>query len=301
MKRRSFIAALLAVLLAGTLFAAAIPARGLADAGNFSGDSDYGGSSDSGWSSSDSSWDSSSGGALIDSDGGGMVFAVIAAAVIIYFIFKGKNGKGGGTGGSGGSGRMSQRQIDNGLDQLKQQDPEFSKEELLERVGNMYVQLQDAWEAKKWEPIRVMMTDSLFNQFNRQLQEYVEKNQTNHVDRIAVLSSEIVSFSQDEVNDIMKVLLKTRIVDYVTNDADGSLVSGDKNREKFMTYEWTLIRAKGVTSHHEKGASRVSCPSCGAPMNINQSGKCEYCSTVLTTGTYDWIISAIRGISQVTK
>lgn len=302
MKKRGALLSLLALFVALAI-AAMIPLSGLADAGNFSGDSDYGGSD---YSSSDSDWDSdwsSSSSSSSSSGGGGSLIGLIIVVVIVVIIIRSKGG-GKPTGGSGASSdpaQMPQREIDSGLAKLKEEDPEFSREAFLERVSNMYVQLQEAWEAKKWEPIRIMMTDALYNQFKRQLDEYIRNNQTNHVDRIAVLSADMISYRQDEVNDIIKVLLKTRIVDYVVNDADGSLVSGDRSREKFMTYEWTLIRAKGVKTTHDQGVGQVNCPSCGAPMSINQSGKCEYCGSVLTSGQYDWIISAIRGISQVTR
>lgn len=302
MKKRGALLSLLALFVALAI-AAMIPLSGLADAGNFSGDSDYGGSD---YSSSDSDWDSdwsSSSSSSSSSGGGGSLIGLIIVVVIVVIIIRSKGGgkPTGGSGASSGPAQMPQREIDSGLAKLKEEDPEFSREAFLERVSNMYVQLQEAWEAKKWEPIRIMMTDALYNQFKRQLDEYIRNNQTNHVDRIAVLSADMISYRQDEVNDIIKVLLKTRIVDYVVNDADGSLVSGDRSREKFMTYEWTLIRAKGVKTAHDQGVGQVNCPSCGAPMSINQSGKCEYCGSVLTSGQYDWIISAIRGISQVTR
>ena len=302
MKKRGALLSLLALFVALAI-AAMIPLSGLADAGNFSGDSDYGGSD---YSSSDSDWDSdwsSSSSSSSSSGGGGSLIGLIIVVVIVVIIIRSKGGgkPTGGSGASSGPAQMPQREIDSGLAKLKEEDPEFSREAFLERVSNMYVQLQEAWEAKKWEPIRIMMTDALYNQFKRQLDEYIRNNQTNHVDRIAVLSADMISYRQDEVNDIIKVLLKTRIVDYVVNDADGSLVSGDRSREKFMTYEWTLIRAKGVKTTHDQGVGQINCPSCGAPMSINQSGKCEYCGSVLTSGQYDWIISAIRGISQVTR
>lgn len=243
MKKHRALLSLLSLFVALAI-AAMLPLTGLADAGNFSGDSDYGGSD---WSSSDSDWDSdfsysSSSSSSSSSGGGGSLIGLVILVVIVVIILRARGGRGGGkpTGGPGtstGPAPMPPSEIDSGLAKLKAQDPGFSREAFLERVSNMYVQLQEAWEAKRWEPIRIMMTDALYNQFKRQLDEYIRNNQTNHVDRIAVLSAEMTGYRQDEVNDIIKVLLKTRIVDYVVNDADGSLVSGDRSREKFMTYE----------------------------------------------------------------
>ena len=32
------------------------------------------------------------------------------------------------------------------------------------------------------------------------------------------------------------------------------------------------------------------CPGCGAPVNVNSNGVCEYCGTVYNTEDYDWIL-----------
>lgn len=36
------------------------------------------------------------------------------------------------------------------------------------------------------------------------------------------------------------------------------------------------------------------CPSCGAPINVNLSGKCEYCGSIYNQYDYDWILSKLR-------
>ena len=45
----------------------------------------------------------------------------------------------------------------------------------------------------------------------------------------------------------------------------------------------------------------IHCPNCGAPVAINKSAQCEYCGQVLEISTYDWVLSAVRGISQQTR
>ena len=298
-----------AVLLA-VLLLVLVPIAALADAGDFGGDVDFGGDFDFDFDSG-SDWDSGS-----DSDfsfipiiggggGSGWVFVVIVV-IVLYIILKnrkGGSGKGGGSGSAGPRPQGAKRTTQDpnakaeGLRRLKAKDPGFSEEALLSRVSNMYVQLQNAWQDKKWEPIRIMMADALYHQFARQLDAYIQGRRTNHVERISVLSAETAAVSEDAVNDIITVLLKTRIVDYVTSDDTGELLSGSRTAEKFMTYEWTMIRAKDVTTEAvgEDGAvNHSNCPNCGAPIAINQSGKCEYCGSVLTAGKYDWIISSIR-------
>ena len=184
---------------------------------------------------------------------------------------------------------------------LRAKDPNFSVQAFLEKVANDYVQMQRCWQDKNWEPMRPLMTDALYSQFDRQLDELRRSGQTNYVERIAVLGSRIVEYRQDQVNDILTVELRTRIVDYTLEDATGALVSGSRTAEKFMTYEWTLIRSKDMVTPAADEVREIHCPNCGAPVAINKSAQCEYCGQVLEISTYDWVLSAVRGISQQTR
>lgn len=285
----------------------------LADAGSFAGDSDYGGGWDSGsdWGSSD--WDSTDWGSDDYSSGSdpgtpinGFVI-VIVVVIIVFSVLKNRNNKNGGNGGSGGSsgsrpqGGAPANKPTVDPKELKAKDPNFSEQELLEKVSNAYVQMQNCWQDKKWEPMRPLMTDALYSQFDRQLEALKRNGQTNYVERISVLGARIVGYYQDQVNDNLVVELRTRIVDYTVNDATGVVVSGSKTAEKFMTYEWTLIRSLEHGTKAKDDVTDLHCPNCGAPLDVNHSAKCEYCGQVITVDDYDWVISQIKGISQVTK
>lgn len=292
-------------LLLVMIFVLSFTTIGLADAGGFSGGSDYGGGgSSSDWGSSgSSSWSdngySSGGGGGSDMEG----FPVIIIIVIIVIFIVSKSNRGGGSGGSGGTPEGGQPTSKNVVDptELKRKDPNFSTQEFLEKVSNNYVQMQQAWQDKKWDSMRPIMADGIYSQFERQLDDIAKKGWTNYVERITVLGARIVGYRQDNVNDNLTVELRTRIVDYTVEDATGKLISGSKTAEKFMTYEWTMIRSKDNVTPLQDAVKEVHCPSCGAAVAINHSGECEYCGQVITVNDYDWVISTIRGISQVTR
>ncbi|MEG2004366.1 MAG: hypothetical protein RR057_07175, partial [Clostridia bacterium] len=105
---------------------------------------------------------------------------------------------------------------------------------------------------------------------------------------------------QNDVNDMIYARLNTRVTDYVVDDKTGDIIRGSDKAEKFMEYEWTLVRTKGKQTSTEEQTESIHCPSCGAPLNINKTAKCEYCGAVVSTNDYDWVISAIKGISQRT-
>ncbi|OQB24185.1 MAG: Tim44-like domain protein [Firmicutes bacterium ADurb.Bin182] len=294
---------LIVALLILALLAAAGSA--LADAGGFAGDSDFGGSDfdfggSSGWS--DSGWDSgySGGGFYIGGGGGGspsFVTVIVIIAVVIYIISRyAKNKNFGRAPGAVPVSAPVGMPVD--LSKLYEKDPDFSPEAFLQMVSNMYVKLQNSWESKDWEPMRMLMTDALYSQFANQLEELKQNGQTNHVDRIAVLGTRITGYSQTESNDVLKVEVKSRIVDFVTDDTTGKIVRGSDTRELFMTYEYTLIRSLGVKTEVKEGENRSVCKACGAPILLNQSNRCEFCGTLMRSDEFNWVISAIRGISQ---
>jgi predicted lipid-binding transport protein (Tim44 family) len=279
------------ILMIGIL---AVPA--LADAGNFSGHSNFGGSSGSSHSSG------ALGVLVLGSSGGsagGIIFIIIVAFVLINIMKNRRNAAtSANTINTGVSGLMP-------MDGIRAIDPNFSEAAMKEKIANLYVQMQGAWQNKEFESMRPYMTDTLYNQFVMQQGELIRSDYTNYVERIAVLDVSLTGWRSDEINDAVVALVNTRIIDYTVDDKTGNVVSGSKTQEKFMCYEWTLIRSKGIktaapSGEGSEGVNTIHCPSCGAPIEMNQSAKCPYCDCVIDANDFDWAISAIKGISQRT-
>lgn len=287
----------------------ALPAFAGADFGDFSGDSDYGGSWDSGSDWSSSSWDSDySSGSYYDDDSDvsgidiGISLAVMAAIVVLSLIIdvseKRKKKK------QQNKPQGAQRTPDSRLQPLGDlavTDPSFDANAMQEKISNLYVQMQNCWTDKNIESLRPYFTDAFFTQMERQLNGLKSRGLTNHVDRIAVLGVNLRGFYKQGGDEHLIVELRTRIVDYTVQDSDKKLVSGDRNREKFMTYEWDMCRAEGSVTTKEGAMQSVSCPGCGAPLSINTTAKCPYCGRVVTLDEHDWALCAIKGISQTTR
>ncbi|MEM5770115.1 MAG: transporter [Bacillota bacterium] len=299
--RRLYIMLLVALLAVCIL---AVPA--VADAGGFSGGSDYGGGG-SDWGGSDwgsSDWESSDYSYSSGGGSGGSPGIVVIVVVFLIMAFVAARFKKGRTGTVVGGAAQSFVPL-TPIEALRQKDPYFSENAMREKIANLYVQMQHAWEDKKFEPMRAHMTDALYNQFDRQLEELRRAGQTNFIDRIAVLSVELTGWREDYRNDAIVAIVNTRIIDYTVDDKTGKVVSGSKTAEKFMTYEWTLIRSKDMKTPAPSGEGReqtntIHCPSCGAPVEINQSAKCPYCDSVISARDYDWVVSAIKGLAQRT-
>lgn len=295
----------------------ALPAFAGADFGDFSGDSDYGGSWDSGSDWSSSSWDSDYSSESYSDDGdvsvgdieiGLVVMVVIVVLGLIIDVSERRKKKkqyGAGRPQSAqGRPQGAQRTPDSRLQPLGDlavTDPSFDANAMQEKISNLYVQMQNCWTDKNIESLRPYFTDAFFTQMERQLNGLKSKGLTNHVDRIAVLGVNLRGFYKQGGDEHLIVELRTRIVDYTVQDSDKKLVSGDRNREKFMTYEWDMCRAEGSVTTKAGAMQSVSCPGCGAPLSINTTAKCPYCGRVVTLDEHDWALCAIKGISQTTR
>ena len=290
----------------------ALPAFAGADFGDFSGDSDYGGGWDSGSDWSSSSWDSDySSGSYYDDDSDvsgidiGISLAVMAAIVVLGLIFdvseKRKKKKQYGAQGRPQGAQCTPDSRLQPLGDLAVTDPSFDANAMQEKISNLYVQMQNCWTDKNIESLRPYFTDALFTQMERQLNGLKNQGLTNYVDRIAVLGVNLRGFYKQGDKEHLIVELRTRIVDYTVQDSNNKLISGDRNREKFMTYEWDMCRAEGSVTTREGAMQSVSCPGCGAPLSINTTAKCPYCGRVVTLDEHDWALCAIKGIAQSTR
>lgn len=232
--------------------------------------------------------------------GGTTIVIVIVVIIVIVMAMRAKN-----SGGQTPVMTTVQRTDDSQLlpieRYVEEVDGGFSSAEMRTRLSNLYVRMQDCWSAKDISPLRPYLTDELYTQTDRQLDEIKSKRHTPHVERIAVLGVDIRGYYVREGMDHIIAELNTRITTYTTDDATGEVVSGDPVAEKFMTYEWDLARSSGVKTDEAAPMQSINCPHCGAPLSINKSAECPYCGSVITLDEHDWVIYQIKGLSQRTS
>ncbi len=238
----------------------------------------------------------------------GLIVIIWIVVIVLIIMYNRKNKKPGVSDGMGSQPavqsredlRTPQSELQS-MAEYKKLDPNFDESKLQQRLSNAYVQMQNCWTAKNLEPLRPYLSDAMYAQLDRQLQQnYVKGRRTNHVDNISVNVVNLRGFKQVGDQDQIIVELVARITDYTVDDRTGQVVRGTKDREKFMTYEWSVTRTKGMKTEESEGLTTITCPHCGAPVNLNESAKCPYCGSILTVEKHDWVVSNIKGIKQQT-
>lgn len=297
---RKSLALLLVALVVVALFA---PAAVYARAGGGQSSNPGGSSSGGGFSGGSSGGGSSFGGGTSvipvgGGSGGGGSFGTIVVIVIIIVVFLIiQNSKKGG--GSGGGVVAPVQQMPVGpvsFDGLKELDPAFSEQAFYGRVNEMFMEIQDAWEARNMEPARRFLSAQQFEVLNNGVQELVRAGNINvlegmHIDRI-----EPVSVTREGDADYVKIRITATTIDYTINEITKEIVNpavlGDGKAAKTFQEFWTLTRKVGAQTKAD--ASIRKCPNCGAPVTDGNYVKCAYCGTQMNDPALDWVLLRIE-------
>ena len=267
---------------------------------DYGGDSDWGG--DSGYDSYDSDYDDdysySSGSSGVFSVGG----AVAAVVIVVVIIVLSKKGNKGGAASNNTPLQMSDTSSVNlhNLAILKEKDPNFSEAAMLSKVEHLFISSQVAYANQDYEPMRPFFSNALFEQHVKQINDKKARGERNVVSEMAVLQSKLENFSEDGHNEYLDVWLRVKYKSYIGRiDNPEVVVSGSKTKTFFLDFRWQFTRSAGGQTNAETDAVKTgNCPNCGAPINLNQSGKCEYCGSVISTTEYDWVLSKIDALQQ---
>ncbi|MEZ4319539.1 MAG: TIM44-like domain-containing protein [Myxococcota bacterium] len=176
------------------------------------------------------------------------------------------------------------------LRRFKGRHPEFDSETFKDRVKGVYLAVQDAWSANRWNDARPFVTDPLFQQLRFWIDGYVRHGLRNHLEDVTLHRVQIVKVQDDAWYESITVRIWGSMKDS-TQNAAGEVVAGNAEIARNFSEYWTFLRASGTGADSKPS---TSCPSCGAPLDrIGSTGVCGYCDSKITTGRFDWVLSRI--------
>ena len=260
-------------------------------------DTDYGSSSDSG------SWDSGS----WDSDGGGVfecttpeclkvhkiadnifnwIIICFWPAIIILFIitnvaidrkFK-KSHK-----------IYNYKQIS--VEEANSVISNFDIKEFNHEAYKIFYDVQIAWMNFDYDKLRELLTDELYNSYIMQLENLKLKNSQNVMNGFELVEMKLISLKEQNEYYIAKIVLEVKFCDCVKSTVNNRVLRGNAIVKVDNTYILTFVKSK-------EDQKEEICPCCGAPVEGNVSGVCEYCKSKLVNKTHDWVMSKKEKIDQ---
>jgi hypothetical protein len=177
------------------------------------------------------------------------------------------------------------------FEELKARDPAFTWVGFVNRIEATFNTFHKAWSSQDLAPVRPLLSDALFETQRYWVEAYKKQNLRNVTEDARIVTTHVAKVTSDKHYDAITVRVFASCIDY-TLDQEGKVVGGSKKKTRDYSEYWTFIRGAKVT-----GAARAdtACPNCGAAVEkINMAGNCESCSTKVTTGEFDWVLSRIE-------
>ena len=187
-------------------------------------------------------------------------------------------------------------QLSNKYPELSQADAikvisDFSVTEFNFESYQNFFKVQMAWMDFDYDSLKLLLTDELYNSYLLQLDSLKVKNHKNIMKDFTLIESHIFELKEENGMYIAKVYLEVMFKDYVTNK-DGMVVRGSAYNNVTNTYILTFVRTK------TQSPGVNVCPRCGANVEGNVSGECEYCKAKLINTNFNWVMSKKEKIDQ---
>ena len=175
------------------------------------------------------------------------------------------------------------------MNEILKYDKEFSESKFKTYVDNVFIQLHLAVVTKELENIKHFLSDEVYNEYQKKVDELTKNHLIQMYDEINVAQTEILNYSITNQEMIIKVYILSRYLDYLM-DEDGNYVSGNTNVRSEKNNHLTFTKK---INYKESEAVR-KCPGCGASIDVNAGGKCAYCGTIYNLEDKDWVLTSIE-------
>lgn len=182
--------------------------------------------------------------------------------------------------------------IEEGVASLHTTDPGFSIDAFQARARTAFLALQDAWCRQNLDGGRGFLSPGAYFTWRAQVETMAAEGRRNVMENVSVQRIDPVQIVHGRVFDDLTVRVSASAADFEV-DRDNRIVFGDRTVRGF-TEDWTFQRSVGVATTQKAGTLENTCPSCGAPIALNQIGECRYCRAAVTSGKFDWVVSRIE-------
>lgn len=154
------------------------------------------------------------------------------------------------------------------LADIQNRDPAFDQTNFLARADYAYHLVRQAVVQQKPEMSRQVMADTLWLQHRDAI--IAAQRGGPAVPQLPAATSVITAAHTDASYDTIVVRF---------SPTGGGQVQ-----------DWSFQRSASAVTKAGAAAVPDRCPSCGAPLQLDESGVCSYCKAVVSSGQYDWVL-----------
>lgn len=176
------------------------------------------------------------------------------------------------------------------LDNLIREDSTFSEAKFKSKVDNVFIKLYTGVMKQDLENIRHFLSDEVYEKYSSKIRELQAANQIQVYDELNVSNTNITKIEELEDRFEISVSLLTKYLDYRIAKDTRKYISGNRDvrEEKYVSLKFSKIKNAKALGNARK------CTGCGANIDLNKNGVCEYCGSVYVLRDYDWVLEEIK-------
>lgn len=176
--------------------------------------------------------------------------------------------------------------------QLQQIIPDFDREHFLYDGFRIYCDIQMAWMNFNLESVRNILTDEMYNMYDSQLETLRVKGEQNIMGQFIPRGGNLVNYIIQNGTITITARYIIELYDFIIDQKTGKVLRGSSTSKMNIKYEMMFRKSLNLENNITK------CPNCGAPINMNTSGVCDYCHTKLVTENTNWVLTDKKVIKQ---
>lgn len=157
------------------------------------------------------------------------------------------------------------------------------------KVDNVFVKLHTAIILRDLSGVKHFISNKVYDKYQNYIDKLINNKEIQMYDELNVKDTKIINKYKDDNKYIIEVEIISRYMDYVIDEDSSNLIRGNNTSRVEKTNK--LVFVKNKDTKEQKMARK--CPSCGANISVNTSGKCEYCGSTYNLEDYDFILDEI--------
>lgn len=138
-----------------------------------------------------------------------------------------------------------QGDLDRGIAHIQQMDARFDPAAFGVVARNAFLEVQQAVAARDVSWLADRLTPEVRGVLQSQCDQLRASGRTNHIERIQVRRADLTEAWQETGRDFVTVLVNASMIDYVTDDATGTVVEGSRTAAQDVEEFWTFVRPVG--------------------------------------------------------
>ena len=180
---------------------------------------------------------------------------------------------------------------------LQSTDPTFNSLEFIEWSKKCFRIFWDSWTVGNIEASRIFLGDDSYEKMRSLLEDNTKRNRKDIYKIFSLLGCFLNKYERESGFEYLTVYLTSIHRHYVLDSRRNSNIpiEGSFSEDLKTVYQLKFMRRFTIDqkTNIKNGTQIVICPNCGAEVTALNTGRCEFCGSVVKVSEFSWVLSDI--------